>query len=94
MAQQQVQIRAKDDDLKGVYSNAMQVSHTHEEFVLDFYNLAPQGNVGSLSAKIIMSPGHMKRMVAALEDNVKKYEGQFGEIKVAEAPKQEMGFNA
>ena len=92
MAQQQVQIRAKDEDLKGAYSNAMQVAHTQEEFVLDFYNLAPQGNVGALASKVILSPGHMKRMAVAIDDNIKKYEAQFGEIKVAAAPKQEMGF--
>jgi len=93
MTNQQVQIRAKDDDLKGSYSNAMQVSHSEEEFVLDFYHLAHQGNVGTLTAKIVLSPGHMKRLAAALGDNIQKYEAQYGQIKTADAPKKEMGFN-
>jgi hypothetical protein len=88
----QVQIRAKDDDLKGNYSNAMQVSHTQEEFVLDFFNVHTQGGQGMLVSRIVLSPGHAKRIQAALEDNLKKYEGQFGQIKAAEGMSQEMGF--
>ena len=34
--QQQIQIKAKDEDLKGIYSNLMQILHTKEEFILDF----------------------------------------------------------
>jgi len=35
--QQQIQIKAKDEDLKGSYSNLMQILHTKEEFILDFF---------------------------------------------------------
>lgn len=92
--QQQVQIKISDDTLKGVYANSMQISHTQEEFVIDYMNLyPPQGIVNS---RVIVSPGHLKRMIAALEENLKKYEDQFGEIKVAQKPsgEQEIGFKA
>ncbi|PJC40235.1 MAG: DUF3467 domain-containing protein, partial [Parcubacteria group bacterium CG_4_9_14_0_2_um_filter_41_8] len=48
----------------------------------------PHGIVG---AKVITSPGHMKRIVAALQDNIKKYEKIFGEIKAADAPQTNTG---
>lgn len=88
--QQQVQIRASDADLKGVYSNIMQIMHTQEEFVLDFFHVA--GSVGVLSSRVVMSPGHLKRMVKALEENMKKYEAAFGQVTPAEVSEQQMGF--
>jgi len=69
----------------GVYSNNMVVSHTKEEFVLDFLMVAPPA--GAVTARVIVSPGHMKRILAALQDNISKYENSFGTIQVAEEPK-------
>lgn len=83
--QKQVQIKAKEDDLKGVYSNVIQIAHNKEEFVLDFFNIV--GQMGTLNSRIILSPGHLKRMLKALEGNLKKYEEKFGEIDAADTPK-------
>jgi hypothetical protein len=35
----------------------------------------------------------MKRVVAALNENIAKYEQKFGEIETAEAPTMNIGFN-
>jgi hypothetical protein len=88
---QQLQIKADDAVLKGVYSNAMQVQHSKEEFVLDFMTLFPP--TGTLNARVIVSPGHLKRMIAALADNLAKYEASFGKVDVAQEP-GEIGFAA
>ena len=69
----------------GVYSNNMVVSHTKEEFILDFIMVAPPA--GTVTSRVIVSPGHMKRILAALQDNISKYEKSFGTIQVAEEPK-------
>lgn len=82
--QQQIQIKASDEKVKGEYANMMQVMHTQEEFVLDFLNIFPPA--GTLNSRVIVSPGHMKRIVAALADNFAKYEAQFGAVKPSEAP--------
>lgn len=79
--QQQIQLKITDDVLKGVYSNMMQVSHTPEEFILDFMNII--GGGGMVTSRVIVSPEHMKRIVAALADNLQKYESQFRELKSA-----------
>lgn len=78
----QVQISAGDEDLKGRYANLMSVSHTAEEFVLDYFAVTPagEGPRGHLVSRVIVSPGHFKRVVAALQDNLRKYEEQFGPI--------------
>jgi hypothetical protein len=70
--------------LGGVYSNNMAVSHTGEEFIMDFIMLAPPS--GAVNARIIVSPGHMKRIIKALQDNISKYEQKFGNIQAAEKP--------
>jgi hypothetical protein len=69
----------------GVYSNNMVVTHAKEEFILDFLMVAPPA--GAVTARVIVSPGHMKRILRALEDNITKYEKDFGTIQVAEEPK-------
>lgn len=89
---QQVQIKAADDVLKGAYTNVVQISHTKEEVVFDFMNiLPPQGN---LVSRVITSPGHAKRILTALQQNLKQYESKYGNIAAAEAPKGDFGFSA
>ena len=75
----------------GVYSNSMLVSHTKEEFIMDFIMVAAPA--GTVNARVITSPGHMKRILAALQENIKKYESQFGPISLAEDPKGKIGFD-
>lgn len=87
----QINIKATDEKLKGEYSNMMQIMHTKEEFVLDFLNIFPP--TGTLNSRIIVSPGHFKRMVKAVQENLAKYESTFGKIEPSEAPKS-IGFNA
>lgn len=82
---QQIQVKIADEILKGTYANMMQVLHTKEEFVVDFMNLFPPH--GIVSSRVIISPGHMKRIVAALQENLKNYENAFGQIQPAEEPK-------
>lgn len=87
----EIKIKITDDVLKGVYANNMAVAHTREEFLLDFINIFPPG--GIVNARVIISPGHLKRIITALKDNMKKYEEKFGEIKEAPEPwKDKTGF--
>jgi len=88
---QQIQIKASDEELKGKYSNLMQITHTQEEFVLDFFLVIPPQ--GTLTSRVIMNPGHVKRMIRALQDNIEKYEGKFGKVAEAQAPEAPLGFN-
>ena len=74
--QNQVQVKVTDEILKGVYANMVQVGHSAEEFILDFMNIFPPS--GMVTARVIISPSHAKRVMLALQDNIKKYEQQFG----------------
>jgi hypothetical protein len=84
MPDNEIPIKIPDEVLRGVYANQMVVSHTREEFLLDFINLFPPGGV--VNARVIVSPGHLKRMIGALTENLEKYEGKFGPVDVAEPP--------
>jgi len=76
---QEIQIQIPPEIQGGVYANNMVVVHTQEEFVLDFIMATPP--VGTVNARVVVSPSHAKRVAAALLDNVRKYEERFGEIK-------------
>jgi len=82
---QEVKINFPPELQGGVYSNNMVVSHTKEECILDFLMWAPPA--GAVTARVAVSPGHMKRILAALQDNISKYERNFGTIQIAEEPK-------
>lgn len=69
----------------GVYANNTVVGHTSEEFILDFLMVSPPEGV--VTARVIVSPGHMKRIFNALQDNISKYEKTYGTIRQVEVPK-------
>ncbi len=89
--QMEIQVMFPDHLKGGVYSNNMSVAHTREEFVLDFLMVAPPA--GSVTARIILSPGHVKRVVSVLAENLRKYEEAFGIIRAAEEPAGKIGVN-
>ena len=80
----QVRVAVSDEVLGGVYSNHMVVAHTREEFFLDFFTMMPQ--VGKLVSRVVVSPGHLKRILRALGDNLSRYEAAHGPIQEAPAP--------
>jgi hypothetical protein len=81
---QDLPVKMPDSVLPGVYSNQMVVSHTREEFVIDCINLFPPQGV--VNARVIVSPGHLKRMIRALQDNLARYERAYGAVVEAAPP--------
>lgn len=68
------------NDLEAVYANIAFISHTPAEIVIDFAQVLPRMPKGNVKARIIMSPMHAKMLQAALAQQIKNYERQFGEI--------------
>ena len=85
MKKQEIKVHIPSEVKGGVYANNMIVQHTKEEFILDFLMVAPPE--GTVNSRVIVSPGHMKRIFEALGDNIAKYEKDFGSIKTADLPK-------
>ncbi|MDQ3018581.1 MAG: DUF3467 domain-containing protein [bacterium] len=73
---QQIQIKLSDEKLAGSYATHISVSHTQEEFILDFVNLLPNSPAGTFIQRIIVSPGHAKRLTAVLQDLLKKFDNK------------------
>lgn len=72
------QINIGDEMSRGRYSNSMMVTHSAEEFILDWLLNAPNGT--HLLSRIIVSPAHVKRIINALKENLDNYEKRFGSI--------------
>ncbi len=73
-----IQIQLPPEVQRGVYANQMIASHTREEFVLDFIFTSPPA--GTVNARIVVSPIHVKRFMHALAENIHNYENHFGAI--------------
>jgi hypothetical protein len=89
--QVQVRIEADEATKAGAYCNSTVVTHTAEEFIADFLMVMPQPPYGKLNARILMSPGHAKRFARVLQNNLARYEQQFGRIKDTPVPQVEPG---
>ena len=77
-------VKIADDELMGRYSNLLRIAHTREEFILDFINVVPPQPV--VVSRVVTSPGHLKRILRALAQNLQRYEEAFGPIEEAPEP--------
>ena len=77
-----LQIQIDEGVAQGLYANMALVNHTDAEFTLDFIYVQPQQPKAAVRARIITSPRHMKRLLAAMADNLQKYEARFGVVEM------------
>src|SRR6185312_10555814 len=80
----QMQIDVDDAVAQGSYSNLVLINHNDNEFVLDFAYIQPSAPRARVRARVISSPRHTKRLLRALEHNVRRYEERFGKIEEPE----------
>ena len=78
---------------RGTYSNLAILSHSHSEFILDFAAVLPGMPQPEVRSRILMTPEHCKRLLNVLNDNISRYEAQFGPINLGNAPEQKGTFN-
>lgn len=86
--QQQLQIELKPEVAQGVYANLAIFTHSSSEFIIDLAAVLPGLPKAEVRSRVIMAPEHAKRLLFALQDNIAKYEQQFGEIRM-QAPRQQ-----
>jgi len=89
--EKKIEIQVPSEVENGIYSNLAFISHGEGEFILDFIFLQPQKPIGKVVSRVILSPQHAKRFLIALNDNIKKYESRFGEIKTGKEERK-IGF--
>ncbi|HHU98443.1 MAG TPA: DUF3467 domain-containing protein [Bacteroidales bacterium] len=79
--QSQFNIELGEDVAGGIYSNLAIITHSPAEFVIDFVRIMPGVPKPKVRSRIILTPEHAKRLVAALNDNIAKYEAVNGPIR-------------
>lgn len=77
----QLQIELTEEIAQGTYSNLAIITHSSSEFVLDFVRVMPGIPKANVKSRVILTPEHAKRLLAALQDNIQKFESVNGPIK-------------
>ena len=90
--QDQINIELDEQTAEGIYSNLAIINHSSSEFVLDFVSIMPGIPKAKVKSRIVLSPQHAKRLVKALQENVSKFENQFGVIDDNETIPYPIGF--
>ena len=86
-----LEIQLDEEMAQGAYVNLAVVNHNDSEFVVDLIFVQPQAPRAKVRSRVILSPQHAKRFVAALQENINRYEQNFGEIAPAQRPADDVG---
>ena len=78
----QVNIELPEEQADGTYANFVVITHSHAEFIMDFTRIVPGSPRAKVHSRIIMAPQNAKALLKALENNISRYEQQYGEIKI------------
>jgi len=82
----QLNIELSEEIAEGIFSNLAIITHSNTEFVMDFIRVMPGIPKAKVKSRIILTPEHAKRLMAAMVDNIEKYEAVNGRIKTHEEP--------
>lgn len=89
----QFNIELPEEVSQGQYANLAVVLHTQSEFVLDFVRLLPGQQSAKVHSRQILTPDNTKRLLRLLEQHVRGFEQEFGEIVLPENAAQDSGAN-
>jgi hypothetical protein len=89
--QRRINVELGEKESEGIYSNLALISHSPSEFIIDFARVMPGVQKSKVYARIVMTPAHARMLLSALEENIKKFEGQFGPIKLFGKEEKEKG---
>ena len=78
----QLNIELSEEVAEGIYSNLAIITHSTSEFIVDFIKVMPGVPKARVKSRIVLTPQHAKRLLAALKDNVSKFEASNGPIKI------------
>ena len=84
--QGQLQIELPQEIAQGEYANFAIITHSSSDFIIDFARVLPGVPKSQVKSRVILAPEHAKRLLGALQENIVRYEREFGPIKI---PNQE-----
>jgi len=88
----QIQVQLDEKTGQGIYANLALISHSGAEFIIDFTRVLPGMPKAMVQARILLTPQHAKGLLKALQDNLKKFEDRFGEIKTFSGKNEDKNF--
>ncbi len=88
----QINIELDEKTAEGIYSNLAIINHSQSEFIVDYITLMPGVPKAKVRSRIILTPQHAKRFLAALKENIQRYESVHGEIKEGDHPQLPLNF--
>ena len=83
---QGMQLELPQDIAQGEYANFAIITNSSSDFVIDFARVLPGLPKAVVKSRVIMAPEHAKRLLGALQENIMRYEREYGPIKI---PQQE-----
>ncbi|MCD4737774.1 MAG: DUF3467 domain-containing protein [Anaerolineae bacterium] len=69
-------------DLEPIYANFALIVHSPSELIVDLAQALPNQPKVRVKSRIVMTPLNAKLLLRALQDNLRKYESSYGEIKL------------
>lgn len=69
----EIQVELSEEVAQGTYANLAVISHSASEFILDFIRVVPGAPKAKVKSRIILTPDNAKRLLYALQDNIKKF---------------------
>jgi hypothetical protein len=73
-------------DLAATYANFAVITHSPWEVFLDFAQILPNVPKARVQARLVLTPVNAKMLLKALEENIARYETQYGEIVLPQRP--------
>ncbi|MDR2499028.1 MAG: DUF3467 domain-containing protein [Tannerellaceae bacterium] len=70
----EIQIELSEDIAQGSYANLAVIAHSSYDFVIDFIRVLPGMPKAKVQSRIILTPDNARRLVLALEDNIRKFD--------------------
>ena len=89
--QRNLKIELPDNENIINYSNFVIISHSQEEFIIDFARIMPGKEEAKVVSRIIMTPKNAKNFLVAMNNNISGFEKQFGEIILPQNPPEKFG---
>lgn len=80
--QQGLQLELPQDVAQGEYANFAIITHSSSDFIVDFARVMPGLPKAMVKSRVILAPEHAKRLLAALQENIMRYEKEFGPIRI------------
>jgi len=92
---QKINVKIDEKVGEGIYANFFMIVNNPSEFIIDCGRMLPGLPTARIYSRILTTPQHAKQLLKTLEQNIEKFEDQFGEIKLPGIHEEkEIGFKS